>query len=175
MFEVHPAIHPPFTEYPVCARSPVRGRNVKGKLQDFDNDLYMAGSDQHVKCCRIVNRKCYGWHSVGIVGVELRVNLESEGQIEDLSAPRKSRKPAGQSEWVPSVVSIVEKGSSPSEGDLVGCAPRPQVALRLIEEKRLVGHSLGVWKRRVKRVSGWKALLCGFPTGDLDLCSFATR
>lgn len=67
-------IHP-FTEYPICARSPVRGGNVMGQLQAFDNDLYMAGSDQHVKCCRIVNRKCYGWHLVGIVGVELRVRI----------------------------------------------------------------------------------------------------
>lgn len=49
MFEVHLAIHPPFTEYPVCAGSPVRGGTVKGQLQAFDSDLYMAGSDQHVK------------------------------------------------------------------------------------------------------------------------------
>lgn len=48
MFEVHPAIHPPFTEYPACARLPVRGGNVKE--QAFDHDLYVAGSDQHVKC-----------------------------------------------------------------------------------------------------------------------------
>lgn len=57
--------------------------------------------------------------------MELKVILEPKRQIEDLSASRESRKPASQSEWVPAVVSIVEKGSSPSEGDLAGCALRP--------------------------------------------------
>lgn len=68
---------------------------------------------------------------VGIVGVELKVNLEPKGQIEDLSTSRDSRKPASQSEWVPAVVSFVEKGSSPSEGDLARCVLKPPKGILL--------------------------------------------
>ena len=79
----------------------------------------------HVKCHGIVNNKCYGWHSVGIMDVELRVKLGPKGQIGDLSAPRESRKPGSQSEWPLPWSHLWEKGSSQSEGDLAGCAPRP--------------------------------------------------
>lgn len=106
--------------------------------------------------------------------MELKVILEPKTQIEDLSASRASRKPS-QSEWVPAVDSLVEKGSSPSEGDLAACASRPPIGAPLDKEKRLAGHSLVVWKRRAKGVRGWKALVCGFQIGDLDHCSLATR
>lgn len=34
--------------------------------------------------------------------MELRIKLEPKGQIRDLYAPRESRKPGSQSEWVSS-------------------------------------------------------------------------
>lgn len=54
------------------------------------------------------------------------VKLELKGQIRDLCAPRESRKPGVRATGAPATVSLWEKGSSQSEGDLVRCAPWPR-------------------------------------------------
>lgn len=54
------------------------------------------------------------------------VKLEPKGQIGNLCAPRESSKPGVTASGAPAMVSLWEKGSSQSEGDLVRCASWPR-------------------------------------------------
>lgn len=159
VFEVHPAVHPPFTEYPACARSPVRGGMQRGR----GRLLTWLTVIQHVKCCRIINRKCCSWHSVGIVGVELKVRTKGThwGFI-CTKGVKKTRK----SEWVGPCRGLhCGEGLIPEWGGLGRmCSQAPKwwpFTWYRWKGTLLPGHSVSVRKRRVKWVSGWKALLCG--------------
>lgn len=105
---------------------------------------------QHVKCYRTVKKKCYGWRSVEIGYVELRVKLEPKTQTGGfLEHVRANGCPALDStvaeglisEWG-TVEDLAESTSRTQSGSVPLAARKKGTSVR--------GHFLGVMKRKVE-------------------------
>lgn len=105
---------------------------------------------QRVKCYEIVNKKSYGWHSVGIGGMELRVKLEPKGQMEIYAQGKRCTKgvqETGKSEWGASSHGphCGRKAHPRVRGPWVGYASGlPSGGAALDKGTVLAGHSGGV-------------------------------